>query len=336
MDSNNSKSLQKSCVSEPKSKTSTFSIGEVAKMVGTKVRTIRYYDEIGFIKPSTHTEGGHRLYTSEDIWRLHLTLTLRYLDFSIDEISQLFSGELLVDKAIDWQIESLATQVSALTNSITILRKAKQQPEEHLRHLHDLVHETALNVEQRKHFIAKKIKNSNMFNKIPSIWMNSVLYFFNKYIVHQAKLTAQQTAAWHELQELINDPQFMKELNNIDFFFFHTDYELRYDPTTWIKKLEYIHNRLNEALDQKRSADSPYVQAIVEEMMMLYANTEQTIDKEGFLRSFAAYAQKIRTPLLERCNTLCCIISPQFNLLAKGNFVLFQSLQHKLKKLSDG
>ncbi|WP_372011980.1 MerR family transcriptional regulator [Paenibacillus chitinolyticus] len=54
---------------------------------------MRYYDEVGLVKPTTYTEGGHRLYTTQDIWRLELTITLRYLDFGIDEISQIISGK---------------------------------------------------------------------------------------------------------------------------------------------------------------------------------------------------------------------------------------------------
>ncbi|WP_019419849.1 MerR family DNA-binding transcriptional regulator [Paenibacillus sp. OSY-SE] len=44
-----------------------YSIGEAAKMIGSTVKTVRYYDEIGLLKPTNYTEGGHRLYTTEDI-----------------------------------------------------------------------------------------------------------------------------------------------------------------------------------------------------------------------------------------------------------------------------
>ncbi len=335
MHSNRDEDLQKQHVSDSRTKAGPFSIGEVAKMIGSKVRTVRYYDEIGLVKPTSYTEGGHRLYTTEDIWRLELTTTLRYLDFGIDEISQLISGELPVEKALDWQIESLATQVSALTNMISILRQAKQQQGDSLRYMYDLIHEKALNMEKRKQFISEKVETFHIFDGVPSEWRDPMLYFFNKYIVNQEKITAKQAAAWNELQELINDPQFMKELKNIEFFFFHKDHKPRYNPAAWIRKLESIHDRLNQALEKKRAVDSLYVQAIVEEMIMLYANSEQAYNKEAFLRSFAEYAQKTRTPLLERCNTLCSIISPQFNLLSKGNLVLFQSLQRKQELMSN-
>ena len=38
-------------------------VGELAKRTGLTVRTLHHYDEIGLLKPSLHTESGHRLYT---------------------------------------------------------------------------------------------------------------------------------------------------------------------------------------------------------------------------------------------------------------------------------
>lgn len=61
-------------------------IGDLAKQTGLSVRTLHYYDEIGLLKPSQHTEAGHRLYTKEDILRLQQIVSLRQLGFSLEEI----------------------------------------------------------------------------------------------------------------------------------------------------------------------------------------------------------------------------------------------------------
>lgn len=79
-------------VSDSTTQDRTYSIGEAAALIGSTVKTVRYYDEIGLLKPTSYTEGGHRLYTPEDIWRLELITTLRYLDCGIDEISPIISG----------------------------------------------------------------------------------------------------------------------------------------------------------------------------------------------------------------------------------------------------
>jgi DNA-binding transcriptional MerR regulator len=61
-------------------------VGELAKRTGLTVRTLHHYDEIGLLKPSLHTESGHRLYTGCDIARLQQVISLRQLGFSLDEV----------------------------------------------------------------------------------------------------------------------------------------------------------------------------------------------------------------------------------------------------------
>ena len=50
------------------------------------VRTLRFYDKVGLLSPSGHTEAGHRLYSDEDLWSLQQILALKFLGFSLEEI----------------------------------------------------------------------------------------------------------------------------------------------------------------------------------------------------------------------------------------------------------
>jgi DNA-binding transcriptional MerR regulator len=61
-------------------------VGELARRTGLTVRTLHHYDEIGLLKPSLHTEAGHRLYTAGDIARLQQVLSLRQLGFGLEEV----------------------------------------------------------------------------------------------------------------------------------------------------------------------------------------------------------------------------------------------------------
>jgi DNA-binding transcriptional MerR regulator len=45
-------------------------VGELAKRTGVSVCTLHYYDEIGLLRPSHHTEAGYRLYGASEIVRL--------------------------------------------------------------------------------------------------------------------------------------------------------------------------------------------------------------------------------------------------------------------------
>src|SRR6516165_588232 len=61
-------------------------VGELARRTGLTIRTLHHYDEIGLLKPSLHTESGHRLYTAGDLARLQRVLSLRQLGFSLEQI----------------------------------------------------------------------------------------------------------------------------------------------------------------------------------------------------------------------------------------------------------
>jgi len=311
----------------------TYSIGETASMIGSTVKTVRYYDEIGLVTPSSYTEGGHRLYTNEDIRQLQLITTLRYLDFEISEISKMVTGEIEVDKALAWQIDSLETQVHTLTNMISILQQAREHQGDSLRYISDQVHSRTVSPKKRSQFLAEKLDASKLFEGIPAEWRSSLLYFFDKYIIHQVKLTAKQTIAWNELQELVSDPQFLLDLKEDSFLLFNMVDKPRLQAGAWVRTLEDIHLRLNKALKQKLPAGSPFVQTIVEDTAMLHASSEQATNKEDFFRYFATHSRPIGLERIERFETLCSILSPKFRQFQKGNQLLLQGIQWKLAQM---
>lgn len=68
---------------------SGIAIGQLARTAATKVQTIRYYEEIGLLRPFRRTEGGHRLFSTEDSLRLKFIRHARELGFGIEEIREL-------------------------------------------------------------------------------------------------------------------------------------------------------------------------------------------------------------------------------------------------------
>lgn len=61
-------------------------IGEVAERTGLSLRTIRYYEEMGLVRPSARSHGGFRLYSESDIARLELVRRMKPLDFTLEEV----------------------------------------------------------------------------------------------------------------------------------------------------------------------------------------------------------------------------------------------------------
>ena len=66
-----------------------YTTGEFARMAHVTIRTIRYYDKKGLLKPSFINESGYRMYSDEDFLKLQKILSLKYLGFSLNEIGNM-------------------------------------------------------------------------------------------------------------------------------------------------------------------------------------------------------------------------------------------------------
>ena len=63
-----------------------YTISQLAKMAGVSVRTLRHYDQIGLLVPSSRSAAGYRQYERQNLMRLQQILFFRELDFPLDEI----------------------------------------------------------------------------------------------------------------------------------------------------------------------------------------------------------------------------------------------------------
>lgn len=69
-------------------------IAEVAELVGLTTRAIRYYEELGLLKPAARSDGAYRLYDADDVERLRTIRRLRDdAGFSLAEVGQLLEDE---------------------------------------------------------------------------------------------------------------------------------------------------------------------------------------------------------------------------------------------------
>lgn len=75
-------------------------VGDLARRTGVSVRTLHYYDEIGLLSPSRHSEGKHRLYESDDVVRLQQIRSLQQMGLSLDEVRECLDGEDFSPRAV--------------------------------------------------------------------------------------------------------------------------------------------------------------------------------------------------------------------------------------------
>jgi DNA-binding transcriptional MerR regulator/uncharacterized glyoxalase superfamily protein PhnB len=63
-------------------------VGELARATGLTVRTLHYYEEIGLLTAVRRSEGGHRVYTADDVERLYRITLLRRLGLPLSDIGR--------------------------------------------------------------------------------------------------------------------------------------------------------------------------------------------------------------------------------------------------------
>lgn len=91
------------CCKEEKGTVRLYKIGMFAAMNHVSIKTLRYYDEQGLLKPTYVDEiNGYRYYIVSQIADLHQILALKNMGFSLDDIRAILKGksekELLIAK----------------------------------------------------------------------------------------------------------------------------------------------------------------------------------------------------------------------------------------------
>jgi DNA-binding transcriptional MerR regulator len=72
-----------------------FKISEFSRLSQISVKTLRYYDQLGLLKPA-HTDplSGYRYYTAEQLFRLNRILAFKELGFTLEQIFQALDEHL--------------------------------------------------------------------------------------------------------------------------------------------------------------------------------------------------------------------------------------------------
>lgn len=145
-------------------------IHKVQKLTGVTARTLRYYDSIDLLKPAMKSEGGHRLYTFEEIKKLQQIQFLQQIGFRLKEIKRMLHTE-------DWNwSDSLRRQLSFVKKE----QEHLQQMEHSLRELLNGIKvegenewtaiQNVMQLSQMDHKIKKDYRESIFNEKEVDLW----------------------------------------------------------------------------------------------------------------------------------------------------------------------
>lgn len=110
-----------------------FTIGEIAALFSVNIRTLRYYDEYGILKPEkTDPQTGYRYYSTRQFERLNTIKYLRALDMPLEKIRLFFENrdtQMLRTLLREQREETLA--------QLEVLKKIEKKLERRLSQLDD-------------------------------------------------------------------------------------------------------------------------------------------------------------------------------------------------------
>lgn len=70
-----------------------YTVQKLARLAGISTRTLRYYDELGILKPARINSSGYRIYGQAEVDRLQQILFFRELDVSLDNIKKIITSQ---------------------------------------------------------------------------------------------------------------------------------------------------------------------------------------------------------------------------------------------------
>ena len=109
-------------------------VGEIAERLGVSPRTIKYYEELGLIRPETRSPGGFRLYGKEGVEQLERILRMKSIGYSLAAIRELLATREAAQEAdkitvISNTMERLKDREREVTERIQQMRKDLKQAE---------------------------------------------------------------------------------------------------------------------------------------------------------------------------------------------------------------
>lgn len=101
-----------------------YTVNKLAEISGVTTRTLRYYDEIGLLKPARISSSGYRIYGRLEVNLLQQILFYRELEVSLDEIKAIMTSETFdARKALTEHHEKLLEKRERLERLIANVEK---------------------------------------------------------------------------------------------------------------------------------------------------------------------------------------------------------------------
>lgn len=272
-----------------------YSIGETAHLTGLSIKAIRHYANENLVPPSALSESGYRLYAESDIWRLVLVRMLREMEFGLPQIRKILNRSLDIPSVIRWQKEVLDLQIAHLTNARSRLEQIPCEifGNASLAYLHTILEAMSMSKEDKQAWLTERWSETMIPEGVSEDWKIAFLQQLKDSL--PSEWNAEQTKAWTELQEFLNDPVHRNQLQETVRPFLQMLEKQNVEPDEWSKSMGKLIDRAMAANQASLSADDTEVQSIVDEWIKVFSTALKLPVDETFAERFSYYAE-VRDP----------------------------------------
>ncbi|WP_034341654.1 MerR family transcriptional regulator [Deinococcus misasensis] len=240
-----------------------YRIGELARLGGVSIKTVRYYSDLGLLPPAEITETGHRLYTDQDRLRLDVIRCLREVGVGLEAIQHIMQQEDSIAAALQLQMQAIELEMAQLQRKKTVLGAAlrRNNPLEHLRVARTLA---SLNARERQQVLDQQVER--LFQDVPadpswiqSLWQGPLMQL-------PEHLSDMQFEAWLELADLLLDEDFILKFQAVGQEFW-SQFPDEASRMKFVKAKQHHDHLIQQAVQRGVLPDSPEGQQVMLEAM---------------------------------------------------------------------
>ncbi|MFI6458283.1 MerR family transcriptional regulator [Streptosporangium amethystogenes] len=246
-----------------------YTIGQLARLSGLPVKTIRFYSDIGVLPERGRTRSGYRLYDDRDRGRLELVRALREIGVDLATIGSL--GDRGLGEVLSLHLRTVEAQIRSLQRTRAALRATLERDEvsdDDLRRLNTL---GRLGAAETAALVNEFVDEVSGENPARQKWLAGLRAAMVPDLPDDPGI--EQLDAWLELTELLSDDGFRASLREMGGEFWEKAGEL--DPTTWHEANPLITERALAAVRDGVAPESETAAPVVAGILALMADAQE-------------------------------------------------------------
>lgn len=285
-----------------------LTIGELARLTGLTVKTVRFWSDQGLVTPADRTPAGYRLYDSGAPVRLGLIRTLRDLGVGLPAIRKVLAHEITVSEVASAHAAALEVQIRALRLHRAVLQAVASRgtaTSEEIQLMHKLAE---LSGAERRRLINTFIDDT--FAGL-DLGPDFLLMMRSAMPDLPGEPAQEQIDAWVQLAELVQDAGFRASLRQAASAQARARAETPAEPSPGAHKAmaTLLRERVAAAIAAGIEPDSPEAQPVADELVAAYARHAGRANGPEFRSWLLEVLESSSDPRYERYWQLMAIIN---------------------------